>query len=190
MTAPCAFPPVRGDAGAAWCFYDLMDAHELDRIELARERLEPAKTADGAVYPTMRDSNIAWLHNGPEWSWLFAKLHYLAHLANTKFKFDLWGIVEPLQLSEYGEGGHFDWHVDDGVPGAPPRKLSFTLQLSDPASYEGGDLELWGLGGRHTMSRERGSLIFFPSYTLHRVTPVTRGVRRSLVVWVTGRQFS
>jgi predicted 2-oxoglutarate/Fe(II)-dependent dioxygenase YbiX len=91
--------------------------------------------------------------------------------------------VEPLQLAEYAVGDGYDWHLDIGPGTADLRKLSASVQLSDPAEYDGGDLEIWGTGG---VDRARGTIIAFPSYIPHRVTAVTRGVRRALVAWAAG----
>ena len=64
------------------------------------------------------------------------------------------------------------------------------MQLSDPASYEGGNLEIMNSRDPQAMPRDRGVIIMFPSFTLHRVTKVTRGVRRSLVGWIGGPPFA
>ena len=69
------------------------------------------------------------------------------------------------------------------------RKLSLSLQLTDPSQYEGCDLQFQGGRRIETAPRTRGALIAFPSYVLHRVTPITRGVRKSLVCWVSGPEF-
>ena len=66
------------------------------------------------------------------------------------------------------------------------RKLSVSIQLSDPASYEGGDLEINMGSFSKTAARDKGALIIFPSYALHRVHPVTSGERHSLVAWIVG----
>ena len=72
-----------------------------------------------------------------------------------------------------------------------PRKLSFSLQLSEDDSYEGCDLEIFGGSTRVPMAvpRARGTLVAFPSYVMHRVTPVTRGTRKALVFWAGGPRF-
>ena len=101
--------------------------------------------------------------------------------ANKVFNFEI-ASLEPFQLAEYREGDFYDWHCDIGR-GAMTRKLSASLQLTDPNEYDGGALELWGAA---PINRTQGALLVFPSYTLHRVTPVTRGVRHSLVAWATG----
>lgn len=90
---------------------------------------------------------------------------------------------EPLQLAEYAVGDFYDWHLDIGPGKAALRKLSASVQLSAPDEYDGGELEIWGSG---KTDRAQGTLIVFPSYLLHRVVPVTRGVRRSLVAWFFG----
>ena len=84
---------------------------------------------------------------------------------------------------------HLGWHVDDGAKLPSPRKLSATLQLSDGNAYEGGDLELFGTHQVEKAPRQRGALVIFPSFVLHRVTPVTAGVRKALIIWSTGPYF-
>ena len=86
--------------------------------------------------------------------------------------------------------GHYDWHVDAGNGNVATRKLSFTLQLSDPSTYEGCDLLVNDHATPITGSREQGSINFFPSYMTHKVTPIEKGVRYALVIWVHGsRRF-
>jgi PKHD-type hydroxylase len=69
------------------------------------------------------------------------------------------------------------------------RKISITIQLSDPDEYEGGDLELWAGVGQVKAPRFQGCAVLFPSYILHRVTPVITGTRKSLVLWVGGGHY-
>jgi PKHD-type hydroxylase len=71
----------------------------------------------------------------------------------------------------------------------PRRKLSRSLQLTDPSTYEGGTLEFLTGTRPQIAPRDRGALIAFPSFGVHRVAPVTAGTRKSLVIWVTGPQF-
>lgn len=104
------------------------------------------------------------------------------------FRFDVHGVLDedPPVLALYRPGqGHYDWHPDAATT-SPLRKLTFTLQLSEADSYEGGDLEIQGFG---TAKREVGSMIFFPSFFWHRITPVTSGERLALVGWVHGASF-
>jgi len=83
---------------------------------------------------------------------------------------------------------HYTWHMDRGSD-ITPRKLSIVIQLSSPDQYQGGDLELFFAEPHVTAPRGLGDATAFASFVMHRVTPVTRGVRRSLVVWVGGPGF-
>jgi PKHD-type hydroxylase len=90
---------------------------------------------------------------------------------------------------EGGEGGHYNWHVDLGNKDAEPRKISLSLQLTDPSRYEGFRLVLEAGDGPYIADAALGTVIAFPSYVLHRVTPIESGIRKSLVVWVAGPEF-
>jgi PKHD-type hydroxylase len=99
-------------------------------------------------------------------------------------------LEDKMQLACYDESdsGFYDWHTDfAGI--APRRKLSISVQLSRPEDYDGGDLELLFSSSPYTAARARGTFIVFPSFCLHRVTPVTRGTRWSLVAWVLGTRW-
>ena len=94
---------------------------------------------------------------------------------------------ERLQFSAYGPGEHYDWHIDLGAQHHfAQRKISISIQLNDPAEYDGGDLEVSIDSDNKLCARSKGAVILFPSYALHRVTPVTRGTRYSLVAWIVG----
>ena len=139
----------------------------------------------------IRRSNIRWVPTTEEYSWIYNTLSWNVTTINKDaFNFDLTHI-EPLQFSEYHENreGFYAPHLDSGEQFAGYRKLSFVLQLTDPSEYEGGELVLH-IGPEPTvLPKERGKLLFFPSYTLHEVRPVTQGVRHSLVGWVAGPRF-
>ena len=106
------------------------------------------------------------------------------------WRFDITGFNEDLQYTRYNDdSSYYGWHIDGQVKSDnPPRKLSMTIQLSDPSEYEGGDFQING-SQLHTLPKQKGLSILFPSYTLHQVTPVTKGIRRSLVVWLCGPAF-
>jgi len=139
-----------------------------------------------------RRAQIQWLHPA-QLPWMFERLAIALTAINQRhFGFDLWGFCDPLQLSRYQAGsGQHDWHTDRGTwaSGRAPRKLSMVLQLSDPDTYSGGDLELQA--GREPLCADRsaGCLHVFPTFVVHRVSPVTAGVRHSLVGWVCGPRF-
>jgi len=136
--------------------------------------------------PIHRRSLVSWL--SPQSPTGKTLLTILNHINADRYRFELQGL-EPLQYTVYSEGGYYGWHMDLGPHLAQRRKLSLTVQLSDPAAYEGGDFEAQTGSETITGPKEVGTVIAFPSWILHRVTPVTRGVRRSLVVWAGGEPF-
>ena len=107
--------------------------------------------------------------------------------------FQAWALpmrmVPPL-FNRYGEGMFYGDHVDNVICADPPLRadISLTLFLSDPADYDGGHLQFHG-GADMPAARTLGSGVFFPSFLAHQVTPVMRGLRRSLVAWAYGPQF-
>jgi PKHD-type hydroxylase len=141
-----------------------------------------------------RRSGLRWLAPEADRAWIHERLVSYVEFANeTAFGFDLVGFDGALQCTEYGVGDLFEWHQDIGPGRVPQRKLSAVGILSSPEDYDGGLLEFpTGLAASvpglvELLARPlQGTLVLFPSYQLHRVTPVTRGVRRSLVAWVVG----
>ena len=97
------------------------------------------------------------------------------------FRFDIAGIFDNLQLLHYKKGDHYDWHVDVGDDIYSNRKISASLLLSD--NCDGGDLVL-KQGADRPIHMEVGDMVLFPSYVLHKVKPITKGERWSLVTWV------
>ena len=112
------------------------------------------------------------------------------HAAGHDFGFALTRIAREPHYVEYRAGaGHFHWHNDySHESDEAPRKVTVVIQLSDPEDYAGGDFETFGPIGE-TAPRGRGTIFCLPSIVPHRVTPVTRGVRRALVAWVAGPRF-
>tara|TARA_R110002072_G_scaffold21365_1_gene76001 strand:- start:960 stop:1541 length:582 start_codon:yes stop_codon:yes gene_type:complete len=109
---------------------------------------------------------------------------------NNHFGFDGLKLTEPTQFTHYHTGGFYDWHMDNDVAGKhepPIRKISMTLLLSDPSTFEGGELEFMSKG--KSAKLKQGQAIFFASWLQHRVKPVTRGERKSLVMWFGGPPF-
>jgi PKHD-type hydroxylase len=165
-----------------------LSVEECDRIialgETAHE--EAGGVEDGPS--SYRVSRIAWLTPNPGTEWLFHRLASLHLEANRHYGLDIVGFVDALQYTVYGAEQHFDWHVDLGPGSTSARKLSMSIQLSDASEYAGGALEFINVPP-HPEAVQRGTAIIFPSYLAHRVTPVTRGVRRSLVGWAYGPTF-
>ena len=106
------------------------------------------------------------------------------------FGFDGMTITEQAQYTEYPEGGFYDWHVDNDVNfqhEPPVRKISMTCLLSPESEFEGGDLELMSEG--KIAKLKQGHAVFFASFIRHRVKPVIKGRRQSLVMWFGGTPF-
>lgn len=156
-----------------------------------------ARLAGGASEHAVRSAGALWLDDD-RLPWLTSRLvRALASLNRDYFPFALDGFDEGFQLLQYDgaasgstRGDFYDWHIDIGGSGTTmTRKLSIVVQLSDPADYEGGRLEVNAGGDVREMPVSQGTLIAFPSFVLHHVSPVTRGRRYSLAAWVHGPAF-
>lgn len=174
-----------------WAYWDnAFSKEECERIiEIGNDRtLRQAKTRLDDPND-IRKSEVAWLYPS-DLEWAYLKMAGIIKSLNEQyFKFDLFGATEGFQFTKYtAPGGKYGKHVDS-AHGTLIRKLSFTLQLSGPNDYEGGDLRLHFSDTPETMKREQGFVALFPSYVLHDVSPVTQGTRYSLVSWITGKPF-
>jgi len=164
---------------------------ELDWLQQRAKNAQTKGLIGGGVESENRRSNLSWLKKDSESAWFFEKLsHIVSRLNKDYYNFDLLGFGEEIQLTNYSSSnlGCYGWHQDFGAKNAS-RKLSIVLQLSDPEEYEGGTLQILSSGKPEDVRKERGFLVAFPSWTLHQVTPVTKGNRQSLVAWVTGPEF-
>jgi len=149
---------------------------------------------EGREISDVRRSNVMWMPCNEHTFWVFEILGNVVSKINSMFfRFDLTGFGEHIQLTNYdsSELGMYGWHIDKGNNfEAPSRKLSVVVQLSNPEDYEGGDLEVQPYGSEiFKVEKKRGYITFFPSWTLHQVTPVIRGNRQSLVAWISGPPF-
>lgn len=140
---------------------------------------------------SVRKSKIKWIHHNIESHWLYEKLIKMAEEANEAlWKFDLRGVVDSIQYTEYEEdGGHYDWHVDIGPATINHRKISMVVQLSQADDYEGGELMLWNGQIPTVAPKGIGNIMVFPAFMLHKVTPMTKGKRKSLVFWLGGGSY-
>ena len=155
-----------------------------------------------------RKSDIVWMRD----RWIYKEIHPYIHEANRKAGWNFeWDFSESCQFTKYGVDQYYGWHCDSWEePYNRPddlnshgkiRKLSVTISLNDPSEYEGGNLEFdfrnqvdWERNKKSKINsckeiRPRGSIIVFPSFCWHRVAPVTKGTRYSLVIWNLGRPF-
>ena len=154
-----------------------------------------------------RNSDLVWLDD----TWIYKEIHPYVHQANKNAGWNFnWNFSEACQFTKYKLNQYYDWHCDSWEKGYDQpktlshgkiRKLSMTCQLTDGSEYSGGELEFDFRNyeppqrdeAKHlrkiTEILPKGSIIIFPSFLWHRVKPVTRGVRYSLVVWHLGYPF-
>lgn len=147
-----------------------------------------AGVGTGEANPAIRQSQISWLcSDSAETQWVYDRLQPALTQVNTEyFGYDL-QYIEALQYSEYPAGqGFYTAHADMQYETVGTRKLSFSVQLSDPDSYQGGDLRMHDGA---VLPRQQGTLLVFPSWAVHEVTPVTQGTRASLVGWIVGPRW-
>lgn len=149
--------------------------------------------AGGEVNVDYRRSDIRWIPFEDKYAALYRKIGGMVNQANhNMWRFSLTGFAEKIQYTHYQgdpeKAGKYDEHVDVGAD-SPHRKISVVVQLSDPADYEGGDLQLYTARSPKIIPKGQGNVAVFPSYMLHGVTPVVKGERKSLVVWASGEPF-
>ena len=176
-----------------YVFNPLFTEQECDRIISIGDRLTSQhgtikNDKTSKISKNVRNSKISWIQISAETKWICEWIW--ASVQNTNgWNLDIRGFYESLQYTVYDSADgvvHYDWHTDTG-PFMNYRKISLTVQLSNPDEYEGGEFEL-ERGGMLTTPEhtKKGSAIMFPSIMRHRVLPVTAGIRKSLVVWIAG----
>ena len=146
----------------------------------------------GPADDNVRKSRVKWIPQEEQYNWLYELMEKLAIEANGIWNFDIQTMPEQIQYTEYlaEDAGHYTWHQDIGPNDASLRKISITIQLSDAEEYEGGDLQIWKGGDSvDNCPRGAGVAVIFPSYMMHRVTPVSKGIRKSLVLWIGGSHY-
>ena len=156
------------------------------RAHITRHGLQAAETvSDQGQDETVRKTNICWISELEE---LFNEVsNHVESVNNGKYSYAL-DYLEAMQYSEYPVGNHYDWHLDSSFKGhmGDARKLSYSLLMNGEDEFEGGELQLMVGPQEITIPLKINQIVFFPSYILHRVTPVTKGVRKALVGWVRG----
>lgn len=173
---------------------------EIDKMTalFSKDELRQADLIGGSIDESTRISKVKFYYPEEETSWIFDKLNEVIDLNNQViWDFDLNG-YENFQYTEYHaeQGGKYDFHADidytdrRAVTDPQTRKLSLTLVLNEPGvDFEGGEFQILIGSKPVTLPQAKGMVLLFPSWIIHRVTPVTKGVRKSIVVWVTGPKF-
>ena len=172
------------------------DIHRVESYVHANCRFEKGQTGTaelGEVYTEgTNNRDIAYITPTQESKWIYDKLFPLVHSVNeSNYKFDIDIVTDLIHYVVYPtNGGHLDWHMDIGSHSVNKRKLAVVVTLSNRDEYTGGEFELL-LGGEEAIRPElnRGDVIIFPTYLLHRVKPIINGTRKVIVFWVGGRPF-
>ena len=167
---------------------------ELNEIVVQGNRVKKTSGTVSGSISDYRVCDIAWLKSDEvesDFDWIYATLtDAIKKVNNEYFQFDLTHLTA-LQFTVYDgkNNSNYQKHMDLGRS-FPNRKLSFSIQLSDDDEYTGGDLRFHYIKTQPEIApRTKGKIIFFPTWTVHDVTPVTQGIRYSLVGWVNGPNF-
>jgi PKHD-type hydroxylase len=168
-----------------------------EEINKIHEYAEKFHYKEGEIFSNsdihnIRRSKLKWLEPSNESTWLYKKIFDLANIANDScFKFKLHYAEDDLQYTLYEEKckGKYDWHIDIGEGINSLRKISVVLLLTDPNEFEGGELQFFISDKSRSVPLKKGSIVFFPSFFLHRVTEVTKGNRQTLVLWLGGDHY-
>lgn len=200
---PILNKPIRGINDITY-YPKAFGQHQIDLLEELVKNYEFQKGETGirergeARSDTTNNRDIAYLYPDPNTQGLYDYLENLVHKANQDtYNFNISYVTDPIHYVIYPEdGGHLTWHMDIGAGTVNLRKLAMTVQLSDPDDYVGGDFQIWMGGDENTdsesvvtLSREKGDVLIFPTYLMHRVTPITKGQRKALVFWTGGEPF-
>ena len=171
-----------------WIFESEIPGGICDQIiEQGRSMVSNPGQAGGEVRPEVRKSDVSFFEDV---SWVSGICEHYIRCANRSSEWDLHvDYIERPQFTIYGSGQYYDWHFDTVIQEPVQRKLSMIVQLTEPDDYEGGELMLKNSLGEDFVCEDfmpRGSVVVFPSLVWHQVTPVTKGVRFSLVCWAAG----
>ena len=179
------------DLNSYYWFEEYFSPEEIENIKKISEKYETVEAIagreGGGKVQGVRSSSIKWLEPSEETSWIYEKMCKAINIANKNlWNFDWEGQTDEIQYTEYYDikGGKYDWHIDVGNGTMSMRKISAVVLLND--GYEGGKLQLKSIG--ENLDMKKGNMFIFPSFISHRVTPVTKGTRKSLVMWAGGPQ--
>lgn len=170
---------------------NFFNADEVTRIRNLwnEDSIKDGKVGEGNLNYEIRKSKVLFI-NEEENSWIYDKLAMACIMVNAnRYKFDISGFQTKLQLTQYGIGEFYDWHLDAGNGKSSARKLSISVQLSGEDEYEGGELEFLKAHKNASAPKTKGTAVIFPSYIGHRVLPVTSGCRMSIVGWIAGPPY-
>jgi len=192
---PKPLPPSLG----YWYWKTILSHKDCQRLlNLSKDNWDEAATGtpEGKTFSNARKSNVVFVND----QWVYDLVWPLMETANENagWKYNIVA-AEACQVTQYTKDGYYSWHTDslgshydvninpdNKLLFGNTRKLSMSIMLND--DYEGGNLQMCGNKEENCL-RGEGSIILFPSFNWHQVTPVTKGTRYSLVVWFVGPPF-
>ena len=186
-----------------WYFSKAIKKKKCDKIisTCLKQHQEKGGLKDAKLNLKIRNCWISWIND----TWIYDILNPFIHLANRNAGWNFkWDWNECCQFTHYDKNQFYDWHCDQTANSfkhsnkninGKIRKLSLTLQLTDKSRYEGGDFQFKWFDEQKMKidtpksAKELGSIIIFPSFIHHQITPITHGTRESLVNWSLGKPF-
>jgi PKHD-type hydroxylase len=185
-----------------WHYYNALSEDAVDKITqlCLKEKLEDAVVVDDGkdkfiINKKVRRSKITLLDKQRHREIFELMISYALDCNKFAYGFDI-DQVENCQFGIYdsADNGAYDWHIDTlwANNTLVDRKISIVIQLSDRADYEGGVFEIANVEYSpedKIKMQDKGTILTFPSFLKHRVTPVTKGKRMSLIAWVEGKKF-
>jgi PKHD-type hydroxylase len=174
--------------------HNVLGNGEIEKIlsYVKSQEVREGRLGNGTVNPDIRRSKVLFLPIDDSTKWIYNRIgKIITDVNQSAFGFTL-DSIQPIQYTEYhaSEQGNYDDHLDWAANQIRPRKLSMSIQLTDDTKYYGGDLQLKIRSQNPIVaSRTKGDALVFPAFLLHGVTPVTEGIRRSLVVWADGPEW-
>ncbi len=160
---------------------------ECEEIIAMREGLEHRRDRFLNYGEIRGAGEVCWLQKDKAPRWLRERLLELMNEAIASFDFEISDALENFKLINYRRGNRVQWHVDCGGGQTDTRKLTLTVLLSPPDSFDGGDLTL--ATQHRQLHRDIGDVVIFPAFLVHKVSTVKRGVRHALVTWAHGPRF-
>ena len=173
--------------------------NDIEKEPLSRGEIRPdiplnPFNEEGRELKAVRDCELLWINPLDKHGWITGLIWYhIMSINDYWYNYDI-RQLENLQLTSYSKGEYYNWHVDSHHQLESPeqplveRKLTVSLQLSDENDYEGGELQILhpGYKGLEKAPKGKGTLTIFDSRLAHRVKPITKGKRLSLICWAVG----
>jgi PKHD-type hydroxylase len=160
---------------------------EIQYINDFNKSFNKSTITTNVINENIRKSKTAWLDDN-KFNWLYNKIYDFVYETNkNNWNFQIFGAIDPIQYTEYNIGDFYDWHTDIGDNKMQYRKISIIICITD--DYNGGEIIFFNSSKPIKYKLKKGDLIIFPSFILHKVAKIKKGIRKSLVMWICGNNF-